>query len=689
MTAWLAAQRSSIPHPHRILAAVCFVLCSLLAVPAMAQQPDTSMEDMFEAIEFDREKGKREPLQASSVQDINLGVHWQLITRVISEGKEADTEIQALRNHQLSMGTRNDPTYLIATIKHIEDTHAKGEISTATAAANLKAAQSLGQDMPHAHLAHAGHLLRHSPTKLGEVTKDLVTGWKKTFSWQDTGRPTRYNMAIYALLAALCASMAFVFMQIARYFSVLTYDLVRVLPSGFSSVQSVLALLATIIIPGLLLQSPLISLLILLCGIVIVQQPRERLVSMMCFALLAALPTIEDRLSPYMTWNVGSSQQLMHAQYTPCDDRCTERWITRHEETQDKDIVLDYTVWMLQYKAGKAAELLERGELTEERVASWPGPLKGHAYTLLGAALIAQNKPEEAITILTEAEALLPLSAAPSLNIMRAAQMTGDREQARAALARANTRDLNITLEFLSIERRDVNSTLRVDPLPIAVFWNRHLAEERTHIEIIAPIWPLLAGTRIPFDASPWLGLIGLAIALLTIPIPLTHKCSTPCPSCGLARSPHDSEKNSNHPYCMSCYESFVMGATMSYNERVASDAMLSSRRRRQSASRRFLSLLLPGSGHILAGYGLAGTIMVALCCMAIIIIVHPQGFWRAPSNLLFDDWFGLRMMAGVILLMLLGVALWILRQGLLPIRVSTYHYTPPTHDDASQRGSQ
>ncbi len=654
---------------HIALALVC------LSSPAFAQQPDTAMDDMFEAIEFDKEKGKREPLPASNIKAVNLGVHWQLMMRVISEGENAENETRALREHQISMGTKNAPAYMLAAIKHIEDTHAQGKISTSTAAINLKAAHILAPDLPHAHLAHARHLLRHSPGKLGEITKSVITGWKKSLSWHDTGRPLRYNLVVHGLIAFLCASLIFILMQVVRYFSVLSYDLTRVLPSGFSSVQAVLALLALVIIPGLVLQAPIISLFILLCGIAIVQQPRERVVTLLCFAVLAALPTIEKKMSPYVTWNVGSSQQLVDAQYLPCDDACTETWLTRHSEQQDRDVVLAYTAWLLQYKSGRTQALLESGELSKESVASWPKTLRGEAYNLLGATLVAQNKPEEAIEILTEAEALLPQSAAPSLNIMRAAQMTGEREQARGALERANTRNLNPPLEFLDLERRDVNSTLIVNPMPLQTFWSRHLAEHATDVKIIEPIWPLLAGDSLPFESARWMGLLGLVLGLLSIPIPLTHRCSTPCPSCGLARSPHDSIKNSNHPYCMSCYEAFVMGASMSYNERVASDAMLHSRRKRQNASRRFMSLIIPGSGHILAGYGMAGMLMVTLFGLAVLTIAHPQGFWRAPSQLIFEDWFGRQVLAGLALLILVFVALWILRQGLQPVQVSTYHY--------------
>ena len=74
-------------------------------------------------------------------------------------------------------------------------------------------------------------------------------------------------------------------------------------PSGFSSNQGVIVLLALIIVPGLLLQSPLLSALLLLMGFAIVQQPRERVVTAAIFGLLLALPMIERQLSDMLTWS--------------------------------------------------------------------------------------------------------------------------------------------------------------------------------------------------------------------------------------------------------------------------------------------------------------------------------------------------------------------------------------------------
>ena len=88
-------------------------------------------------------------------------------------------------------------------------------------------------DQAHAYMAHARHLLRHSPTQLGESTKSVVLGVKHATRWQDTARPMYYNLSLYALIAGALASVIFIVMQMLRYFSVLSYDVVRLLKCGY------------------------------------------------------------------------------------------------------------------------------------------------------------------------------------------------------------------------------------------------------------------------------------------------------------------------------------------------------------------------------------------------------------------------------------------------------------------------
>lgn len=681
------------PYARRALLLLLAALCGALLVSApaslQAQEPDQRMGGVLEALEFDKDESLEKPLPASSVDEISLGVYWKLFKRMVGEGQSGANELHALRDGELSAGIPNDPAASLAAIKLITDQHAQGKLPTGEASKGLAAADDVAPSLPHAKLARARFLLRHDPLRAGEIVTDGVQGWRLALAWPDTARVLELNATLYALLALLVLTLVFVLMQTTRYFSVISYDLVRLLPSGFSSAQAVLALLALILVPGVLMQSPLLSLMILLMLVSTVQQPRERLISLLIFATLAALPQIEAMLGERLSWITGSSHTLFEAQYMGCDAACMRR-VEQLRSESERDVVLDYTEHLLRYRSGALNTILSGDDaLSTSAIEAWPTRLRGYGYTLRGAALVATQKPEQAAPLFEQASTLLPDEAAPQLNLMRTAQMRGDKEQARRSLEEANRRDLHTTLEFIGLERRDVNSTLRVPPLPPEIFWQRHRAADTQPVELLARVWPLLAGGHLPFSASTFIGLIGMALSLLTLPLVLRHKSSTPCPSCGLARDPDDGITTHDHPYCASCYGAFIMGSTLSYSERVQSDEMLHSRRSFQQRARRFSSLLMPGAGHMMAGYAVRGALLCFGASFGALWLLRPQGVWRAPDDIIYGNWLRLDLLGGLLLGVALLIALYLIKVGLEPIPLSTATHPPQADDAQPARGGR
>ena len=356
---------------------------------------------------------------------------------------------------------------------------------------------------------------------------------------------------------------------------------------------------------------------------------------------------IERQLSDMLTWSTGSSRQLMLAQYTGCDELCADRIEAQRAEAAGRDVVLEYTYWRERYRSGRPEVVTGPKGLSVEQLESWPRAARGHGYNLLGAALIAQARPEEALEPLGRAEQLLPERAAPSLNALRAHQMLDQPEAGREALDRANTRELEVAMDHLGLKRRDVNSFVRIEPLPTSMFWSRHRQANDQQVDLIARFWPYLAGQNIPLGWSMYLGGVGLALVLLTLPLPLRGQLSTPCPSCGLARDPSDGATTGDHPYCKSCYRSFVTGASMNFQARVYTEEVLGRRRRLQAGMRRVLSALLPGAGHALAGWAVAGTLLMGVCIFGLLLVVRAAGLWRAPGDLLRSEWLGAQVLAG------------------------------------------
>lgn len=640
------------PARWRVLWVLLLGTALLWGAPALAQERDAKMEAVIEAANFEALAAKQEPIPASQLDPISLQVHWRLYKQVLRRGESGTDQLEALQGDSVSMGRHNLPATSFAAIHLIEAEHDAGKLPAAQASESLKALMALSPALPHPALARARHLARSSPGEVGELVSSYREGVRRMLAWPDMRIPYQFNMGLALLLAFAGASILFLLTQLLRYFSVLSYDFVRLLPAGFSSTQGMLLLLGIVIVPGLLLQSPLLSALLLLGALGCVQQLRDRVVTLLIFGVLLALPLIEARLSNALTWSSGSSRELLQSQHTVCDRRCFDTLSASWREQESKDILLDYTYWLQVYRTGSPHVLHGPSGLKEETVKAWPRSLRGYGYNLLGAAKLAQAKPQEALPLLTQAaEQLGRTTPAAYLNLLRAHQMLDDKESAQRAIDRANDIDLDATLLHLNTTRRDINSWLMVPALPAPFFWRRHEQANTQAVDLVASFWPYLAGRHIPLSWSQGMGGAGFLLVLLTAGLMWRGKTSAPCTSCGLARDPEDGGKNGNHPFCMSCYRTYVAGGSMTFQARVESEDTLNARRRMQVLTRRVLSALLPGAGHATAGYGVIGFAGMMSLLLGLLLVLRPQGVWRAPQDLLYADWLGLWVLGALLIL--------------------------------------
>ena len=376
----------------------------------------------------------------------------------------------------------------------------------------------------------------------------------------------------------------------------------------------------------------------------------------------------------------------MQTQYTVCDERCFEELEAQYRESRDnRDVILDYTYWLYIYRSGEPGKVIDENGLKAEDVDAWPKSLQGYGYNLIGASTVAMAQPEAAIPLLEKAANLVgKRSPAPNLNLTRAHQMLDDQDSAQAAIDKANAINLEETLLHLNLQRRDINSWLSTPPLPSTYFWKRHRQANTQQVDLISRFWPYLAGKNVPLGWAMYIGGLGLLIVLLTAPFPLRGTISTPCPSCGLARDPSDGEKNGDHHFCMSCYRTYVAGASMDFEARVTTEETLSQRRRMQALIRRILSALLPGGGHATSGYGLAGFITSICFFIGALLLWIPGGIWRAPEDLIFLDWMGFTAFGVVFLVITVCIGFYGAARDIPPIvlKVKQFNTSAREGDD-------
>lgn len=639
---------------------------------ASAQQQDKNMEQMLDAIEFDKhdEVGLK-PLPTSEVDESALKAQWKLFQEVVTRGDSGTTQLEALREGATSIGTWNTIPKTFAALAIIKEAHEKGQLGAAAASASYDAAAKLSPNLPQPRMARAWHMLSTEPGRIGEVAVDVRQGWSAALEWPDASVPIEFNLTLNLLIAAFLGALAFITGQLMRYFGVITYDFVRVLPTGFSSNQALIILLAILFVPGLLLRSPLLSLALVLLTLSLVQRPVERVVTFAIFLLFTALPTLETRLSDAITWSGSSSQELVRVQYERCDDACFSELEARVKTTEGKDVLLEYAYWSLVYRRGDITRLVSEDGLSKEVVEKWPKSVRGYGLNLIAAAHIARAEPANSIDLLEQAAPLLSTDPAVHLNLVRAHQMLDDESSAEAAIDTANKISMDKTSSHLDLQRIDINSYLRVPPLPASLFWSRHEQANQQKVEMLSKAWPFIAGPNIPFDAAQIIGIIGALLSLLSLPLSLKHTVSTPCPSCGLARDPNDGKETGDHAYCATCYQVYIMGSNMEYAARVYTDDMQSRRRQIQEITTRVLSVLMPGAGHAMTGWAIAGFSLSVFGGFALISLLRPFGVWRAPDNLLEADWMGVSVVALALGVVAVCAGLYGGMRGLRPVPVS------------------
>lgn len=637
--------------------------------PASADT-DPSMDELLEQMKVEGKAFDKSPVPKSSLTGVNLKVHWKLWKRIYGAGKPGVDELEALSHDGRSLGWRNQPAYAMAVAAL-----ATGQDDPEVARAMFESAEQLAPELPYPYLLHASYVLRTDIAKFPEWLRTWMSGVSTGAGWLDTSFPWALKLFAYLLLALAGAFGVFVFGQLLRNFGVVAYDLARAMPRGFSSNQTAIVLVALVVVPGLMLRSPLASVLILAALVTFVQLKQERWISVLLFALIAALPYADRTMAALGSYQGSVTQRSFRAQWIHCGDGCREGLDALAASHAD-DPYIRYAALYAAYRDGGKANM--RRVVEEVDAVEWPGELSGYAHNLQGAAQVALGRPKKAFDVLETARDEQRESAAPSFNLMRARQMTDELEAASNALEEASSRDLDTVTEYLRFDRRDTNSFLIVEATPRRLLWMRHFetsfsADEKP-ISPIAPFWTTAAGENLRLDehATP-IGLAGILLTLLGFG--LGRRTSTPCPRCGMARDPVDAAKRSaNHLYCYPCYKTFVMGAQMDYDARVHNEKVLGRRETMQRGMRRLGDLVLPGLGHHVAGHAVAGWFMSLAVAFAAAMIVRPHGIIRPTQELVASNWSGQITIAWIIGGFVVLVALQTALRDVPPIAIGGSH---------------
>ena len=637
---------SSLP---RTLLFLTIVGISLVGLSATSLAEDTpSIEDMLQRTGVSAELPDDSaglPLAPSSHQNVDL--QWRMWLQSLQEGDASAEQLAQLHHHSRSSGRASLPEYQMAVLAFLRSDEAQANLSDEETDTLLRDAHRLSPHLPYAALDRARWLFDTDPTSIYQAIPAYITGVTNGFQWLDTRLAWMMRLLLVALIATSFALAGFLLAQSLRYFGIAAYDGTRLLPRGFSSTQTVILLLALVLVPGLVLQSPLLSLLLLALLLMPFQQLNERFVMASFFALMAVLPWADDRLADMATYPGSDAQRLLHAYHEGCgpDPQCRSDLEALAADGSELARLVERSE-LLRNPAPGDLDALNQW-LNKERPAD--GLLAPHWDTLHGATLVALGRADEAIPRLEAALDRDGELVAPHFNLARAYQVLDDDRRAQHHLREAFSLDLRRTSAHLDFTRLDPHSFLMLTHIDGGHILADHQSQRQSSPSLIRPFWNLIAGPALPLERSMPMGVAGLLLLLLTAPLYLGRRVSSPCPKCGLARDPGDSETTGHHHYCLPCYQTFVSGASLDYHARVHNETTLGRRDRVQRFLRRLFSALTPGLGHVLGGHAIRGMMVFFVLVFGLFLALFPQGpfgAWMAPYELIDADWIGLHWVA-------------------------------------------
>ena len=635
----------------------------------VAYGDEPSVEGMIErAAEADDAPDASTALPEPTTRAVNVDVQWRMWKRSLSDGDPGFSQLETLQADAQSLGRPSLPYHQLALLYELQRGDEHG--LEADDIGDLRdSAHELAPHLPYAKLEAARHHLELDPGSLYRAIPPYIEGVIHGYQWFDTRIGWALKFALLVLMATGIGFLGFILGQLLRYFGIAAYDGTRILPRGFSSTQTVILLVAVVLVPGLLLQSPMLSMLLLLLLVIPFQQLNERMVSVFFLALLAALPFVDDRLEELVIYPGSDAQELLHAHYHGCDEPCRQ-WLT--STVDDEAGVASYIERSDRFRSGQHDALDELATWFDEHdPATQNAELAGHWLNLEGAVLIARGDSDEAIEILERAADADTTNPAPWFNIGRAYQLLDEEAASHQAIENAFNRDLEGVSRQANFSRRGPHSFLMIQPLEGSQIWRQHRPGTDDVPSLIEPVWAVVAGDQIDFGATTWLGLAGILLVLLTLPLYLKRRVSSPCPKCGLARDPTETDETGDHHYCTPCYQTFVSGASLDYHARVHSEATLGRRDRLQQFLRRALSMT-PGVGHIVAGHAIRGILALVIVLVGVLILIYPlgpTGAWRGAFALFREHWAGQAAIAWMLISIGASVGLTGMLRGIRPTR--------------------
>ncbi len=618
-----------------------------------AQDQGHSLEDLLKRgrsanPEQIQDLGKVRPPASSAVQ---LDIQWNL--RRGANNEEALKEnFEAYHTGALQLGLRNRPEQAAVLLLEAQDLAKEGKNDLAQR--RLKQARLLAPDMPMVDFATAGFLWETSPASVLKISDALMQGHQRTWSQLSSRMPLLTNLVVILFGAMSLFVLVLSLLVSARHLDLLAADLGRFLPSGITRPQLVILGALLIITPGILLGSPLLSVLVALCLTGAYMNWHERIGALMLTGAVALLPMAVQMGSAGIGFADSEASQLAHWGTAGCLEECQEA--LAQPASKDMDPALLRARHFL-----SATSKLRRGPRegypsvikSMEKILAQPDLIRPERYAAtlnLGVAQAMTEDHDAARDSFERAAQLRPKHWQPLLNISRVLEIQKDPAGSGAAIQKAIAIGGNEAADASQRPEKETAIYFATANLPIEPLFLAHMEKATQKDAPTISSWKRIGGA-LPLEATPSLAGGAAALLIVTFLAGKVAGAATRCPSCGQSMHRHHEGPNGEvHGVCRSCHRCFKDNSTtMDYNTRVKHEARVDAWESRKKWQLRVGNALVPGLGSALGGSGFGVWLFLTAATGISLLWIH-QWPLRDPWHLT-TLWFDGMRALGVILL--------------------------------------
>lgn len=367
--------------------------------------------------------------------------------------------------------------------------------------------------------------------------------------------------------------------------------------------------------------------------------PRERVVCGAFLAFGAASPFLIERASTTLSFEAGDAGRLFAAAR---EDEIAPRELAElsafADETKDPAALL--TLAIGHQRAGRYSRAREAYAAARDAGATYP------ALIGLGNVHYALGEIPQAVESFEKAVATDPSRIAGHFNLSQLHAERTQLDQATSALGAAkridaeaaehairrmlppsrklvSTGDPAAPQQFASASY--VNRFLMVEPVADATILARARDGAR---EVAHRSWSRIS-PAVPLAGVTWVFAATLALCLVLTAASRGSLPSRPCPRCGRGLCLRCDGPPLDDDLCTQCWHAFIHKEGVDPRQRAAKEDEIARHHMRGRRYRKLLSLLVPGSGQLLAGETLPGIVLMVIASIALVRLLFWRGIFR------------------------------------------------------------